>query len=181
MKTLRFFNYAKLLGMTAIAFLVVTSCKEDDNDDQPDDYIGVWVTERTELTEDGYIEIQDIVDFSANSFVETASMKDPDTDTWIDIVGRKGKIKVVNGAMDVSLTEAGYTSVDEETEFPTGIIVYYKAGTSEFANLLVELEMSKDYKALYTVSEDELTLKADNNNNGSFDDEDEVNVFIRQE
>lgn len=180
MKTSKLLNNVKLLTFAAIALIFVASCEKDDKDDKPVDYIGKWVTERTVPAGDGFLEVMDIVTFSANTFVEIASMKDPDTDTWIDIVGRKGKMTVKDGEMSISLTEIGYTTVDEDTELPTGIIVYYKDGTDEFSDLIVELEMSKNYKALYEVSEDELTLKADNNNNGSFDDEDEVNIFTKK-
>lgn len=179
MKTRKFFNHAKFFGLVVLAILFVTSCWEKDDDDNSTDFIGTWVTVKSVPSDEGYVEIQDIIDFTEKTFTETGSIWDPESEEWIDIVGRKGKITASDGEMDVNLTELGYTLVDEETQLPLGIIVYYAEGTEEFNSLLYELEMSKNYKAEYTVSEDELTLKADNNNNGSFDDDDEVNTFSR--
>jgi hypothetical protein len=180
MKTNEMKYYTRLLAISAITLLAVTSCKKDDNDDKSAEYIGSWGTVKTVPSEDGELEIQDMVNFTTSSFNEVASIKDPLNDEWIAVVGRKGRITEKSGEMDVSITEVGYTTVDEETELPTGVILYYKEGTDEFSELLEELEMSQNYKARYTVDADELTLKADNNNNGSFDDEDEVNIFIRK-
>jgi hypothetical protein len=180
MKTIEISNYARLLAVATITFFGVTSCEKDDKDNKPADYIGSWVTVKTVPSEEGDFEIQDVVNFTANSFNEIASMRDPESDQWIAVIGRKAKITEKSGEMNVSITEAGYSTVDDETGYPTGNIVYYKDGTDEFSSLLEDLEMSRNYKALYSVSEDELTLKADNNNNGSFDDEDEVNTFTRK-
>lgn len=169
-----------LLLFIAASILTVSSCKKDDDDDNKQtDYVGIWATEETVPTDEGSITIKDVITFSENSFTEVAKVKDPSTDKWVDLLGRKGSINANTGEMNVTLTEAGATTVDIKGE-PTGVLVYYKDGTSEFAELLLEMEMSKNYKAKYTISGNSLTLKADNNNNGSFDDEDEVHIFTKQ-
>ena len=63
---------------------------------------------------------------------------------------------------------------------PTGKITYYSAGTAEFSNILELMEMKQNYTALYSVSNNSMTLKTDDNNNGSYDDQDEINTFTRQ-
>jgi hypothetical protein len=179
-------NATKLLFRTAILALVstavlsVSSCKKDDDKDStPTDFLGTWVTEQTVPTDLGDIQVRDIITFTPADFSEVAKVLDESTNEWIDFIGRKGKIVVRKGSMDVTLTEAGTSELDENGN-PTGVITYYKEGTTEFTQILQFMEMEKQYKALYTVSGSSMTLKADNNNNGSYDDEDEVHVFEKQ-
>ncbi len=180
MKT-KFLNGLNFMLLSATILLSFTSCKKDEVVvEKPVDYVGVWVMEKTYAPEDGGFTIKDVVNFSKNSFTEVAKVKDDNTNSWIDLVGRKGTFTVLNGEMNISLTEAGTTSVDPVSGGPTGNITFYKAGTTEFSDLLTELEMAKDYKALYTVSNTSMTLKADNNNNGSYDDQDEINTYTKQ-
>jgi hypothetical protein len=159
--------------------LSVSSCKKDDKESTPTDFLGTWVTEQTVNTNAGNLQVRDIITFSPTSFNEVAKILDESTSNWIDFIGRKGNIVVGKGSMDVTLTEAGTTGVDALGN-PTGVITYYKEGTPEFNQVLQLMEMEKQYKALYTVSGSSMTLKADNNNNGSYDDEDEVHVFTKQ-
>lgn len=181
MKTLKFFNAFNFMLFNAAILLAFTSCKKDEVVvEKPVDYVGVWVMEKTYAPEDGGFTIKDVINLSKNSFTEVAKVKDDNTNSWIDLVGRKGTFVISNGEMNISLTEAGTTSVDPVSGGPTGNITFYKAGTTEFSDLLTELEMAKDYKALYTVSNNSMTLKADNNNNGSYDDLDEINTYTKQ-
>jgi hypothetical protein len=179
MKTQPFSTSTKLLVFAASMAFMISSCETDDKDSKPSDYIGVWAMEQTVSTEAGNIELKDIITFTQSNFTEVAKIMDTTTGNWIDFIGRKGDITVSSGGMDVSLTEAGTTSVDISGN-PTGVIIYYKEGTDEFSEMLISFEMSKDYKAKYTIADNKLTLKADNNNNGSFEDEDEVHIFTNQ-
>lgn len=182
MKTINFFNRIKFLVLGTSILLTIGSCQKDDkddNDDKSSDYVGVWTTTESVSTDQGSIDVKDVVNFSKSSFTEIASIKDPATGAWVDLVGRKGNIIAKDGSMDVSIKEAGMTNVDAEGN-PTGVIKYYKAGTAEFDEVLTEMEMEKDYKALYTVSGNKLTIKADQNDNGSYEDEDEVHTFTKQ-
>lgn len=180
MKT-KILNGLNFMLLSATILLAFTSCKKDEVVvEKAVDYVGVWVMEKTYAPEDGGFTIKDVVNFSEHSFTEVAKVKDDNTNSWIDLVGRKGTFTVLNGEMNISLTEAGTTSVDPVSGGPTGNITYYKEGTTEFSSLLTELEMAKNYKALYTVSNNSMTLKADNNNNGSYDDLDEINTYTKQ-
>lgn len=180
MKT-KILNGLNFMLLSATILLAFTSCKKDEVvAETPVDYVGVWVMEKTYAPEDGGFTIKDVVSFSKNSFTEVAKVRDDNTNSWIDLVGRKGTFTVLNGEMNISLTEAGTTSADPVSGRPTGNIIYYKEGTTEFSSLLTELEMAKNYKALYTVSNNSMTLKADNNNNGSYDDLDEINTYTKQ-
>ncbi len=180
MKTLKFSNRFNLILLSAAILLAFTSCEKDDPVEIPAEYVGIWVTEKTVAPEDGGFTVKDIINFSKNSFTEVAKVKEDDTDTWVDLIGRKGTFTVSNGEMSISITEAGMTSVDPASGDPTGTITYYKTGTTEFNNILTEMEMKQNYNALYSISNNSMTLKADNNDNGSYDDEDEVNVFTKQ-
>lgn len=174
-------SYARVLAIAALMFFAANACEKDDKKEESRNYVGAWSTVKSVATEDGDIEVLDIVQFTVDGFVEVASVLDPESNEWVDLIGRKGDITVKSGQMDVSIIEIGFSEVDETTGSPTGELIYFEEGTEEFSALLEELEMSQNYKALYTISDDEMTLKADNNNNGSFDDEDEVDVFTRQE
>ncbi len=172
-------RYSMLLVFTTVALVAFYGCDKDDDNDEPRDYVGQWVTVRTIETDEGDLEVQDVINFTANGFTEVASIEDPLSEEWVDLIGRKGEFTVSSGLMNVTLTEAGFSELDEVTGFPTGEIVNYEDGTDEFDELLEEFEMIPSYKAKYTVSGDNLTLKSDNNNNGSYDDEDEVYTFTR--
>lgn len=172
-------RYSRLLAMSAIALVTLYACEKDDDKDEPRDYVGQWVTVRTVQSEDGDFEVQDIVNFTESGFTEIASIVDPITEEWVDLIGRKGEFTVKSGLMNVKLTEAGFSELDDDTGLPTGDIIYYEEGTDEFDALLEELDMIASYKAKYTISGDNLTLKSDNNNNGSYDDDDEVYTFTR--
>lgn len=181
MKTLKFFRMDFILLSVAI-LMAYTSCKKDDvTDETSADYIGVWVTEITYSPEDGGFVLKDVINFSRNSFTEVAKVKDDNSGSWIDIAGRKGTFTVANGKMNISLTEAGMTTTDPLSGGPTGSIMYYKEGTTEFSNILIEMEMTQNYTALYSISDNTMTLKADNNNDGSYDDQDEVNIYTKQQ
>lgn len=179
MKT-KFLSRLNFMMLSAAFMLAVVACKKDEVvDEKPADYVGVWMLEKTYAPEDGGFIIKDVINFSENSFTEVAKTKDKNN-LWIDLVGRKGTFTVSNGEMITSLTEAGTTGVDPVSGGPTGVITYYKDGTPEFSALLIEFEMAKNYKALYTVSNNSMMLKADNNNNGSYDDLDEANTYFKQ-
>jgi hypothetical protein len=179
MKT-TFVNRLNFILLSAVILFAFASCKKDDPVEKPVDYVGVWVLEKTLAPEDGGFIFKDVINFSKNSFIEVAKIKDTDSNSWIDLVGRKGTLTISNGEMNISITEAGMTTIDPVSGDPTGNITYYKAGTTEFSALLTEMEMAKEYKALFTVSNNSMTLKADNNNNGSYDDLDEINTYTRQ-
>lgn len=182
MKTKKFFISARVIVFSVFVLSVMESCKKDEKADNPgvfSDYTGTWVTEKTFDLEDGSYVIRDVVVFTADHFTEVAKMKNPQGE-WIDITGRKGTITANAGVFNVTLTEAGCTTYDEETSMPTGIINYYDAGTPEFNQVLTEMEMMQNYQALYAVSGNTLTLKTDDNQNGSYDDQDEVVVFTKQ-
>lgn len=180
MKTSKLLFRSALFVFVSIALLSVSSCKKDDDDDKtPTDFLGTWVAEETVPTDLGDLQVRDIVTFTPTNFTEVAKIYDESSDEWIDFIGRKGNIVVHTGSMDVTLTEAGTAELDDLGN-PTGAITYYKDGTQEFTQILEFLEMEKNYKALYTVSGSTLTLKSDDNNNGSYDDEDEVHVFTKQ-
>lgn len=180
MKARKFLERPNFILLSVAILLAFTSCKEDDPVEKPVDYVGVWVMERTFTPEDGGFTIKDIVSFSENSFTEVAKTKDEDSGSWIDMVGRKGTFTVLNGEMNISITDAGMTTVDPVSGGPTGKITYYSAGTAEFSNILELMEMKQNYTALYSVSNNSMTLKTDDNNNGSYDDQDEINTFTRQ-
>ncbi len=180
MNTTKLSYRAAFFAIVSIVILFVSSCdKDDDEDSTPTDYLGTWVTEQTVPTDLGELQVRDIITFSPTTFTEVAKILDESTNNWIDFIGRKGNIAVGKGSMDVTLTEAGTTGLDDLGN-PTGVITYYKDGTTEFDQVLQLMEMEKQYKAIYTVSGNTMTLKSDNNKNGSYDDEDEVHVFTKQ-
>ncbi len=181
MKTRKYTNRINSILLGAAILLAFTACKKDEAvDEKPVDYVGVWVTEKSYAPEDGGFTIKDVINLSKNSFTEVAKIKDDNSGSWIDMVGRKGTFTVSNGAMNISITEAGMTTVDPVSGGPTGNITYYSEGTTEFSNILNEMEMKQNYSALYSISNNSMTLKADNNDNGSYDDADEVNVYTKQ-
>ncbi|HEX2958078.1 MAG TPA: hypothetical protein VHO70_14690, partial [Chitinispirillaceae bacterium] len=90
-------RYSRYLAIAAIALITLYACKKDDDKDEPRDYVGQWITVRTVETEEGDIEIQDVINFTQNGFTEVASIIDPFTEEWVDLIGRKGEFTVKSG------------------------------------------------------------------------------------
>jgi len=179
MKTTKLLFRTALFFFASVSVLFVSSCKDDDDDKVPTDFLGTWVTEETITTELGDLQLRDILTFNPTSFTEVIKIYDDVNEVWIDYIGRKADIVVRQGSMDVTITEVGTTSLDDEG-YPTGNITYYADGTDEFDQIISFLEMEKEYKALYTVTGSSMTLKSDDNNDGSYDEDDEVHVFTKQ-
>lgn len=166
-----------LLAIVSFVLVFVSSCKKDEVDPA---YVGTWVASES-YTEDGVtIEMKDQMTFTKNSFVNLAKLKNPLTNVWIDMVGMKGDISVSGDEMQVVINEFGYTAIDLISEMPTGNIVYYKEGDSEFTALLAEMEMTRSFKSEFVITSNKLTLKTDNNEDGDYNDVDETTVYTKQ-
>jgi hypothetical protein len=179
MKTSLFVNYAKVFMLASAAFVFVTSCEKDDKEDSVPAFIGKWSRVETIPVEDFTLDVKDIVTFTARSFTNLGQVKNPETNTWIDLMGLKANISVDKNKIDVTVKEVGLSELDLDG-MPTGDITYYSDEDMEFEAILAEVELEQHFLGEYSVSGDQLTLKSDDNNDGDFNDEGEIEVYTRE-
>jgi len=172
----------KLLNPTQFIILLfgLTFCYACEKDKNNPDYVGTWVATGTISVDTVIMEMKDIMTFSTNTFSDIGQIKNPDTNAWINLIGLKGSISVNGNIMNVAITEIGMSAFDMLTGMPTGDIVYYKDSQSQFSSLLSQSGMKKTFKSEYSISVNYLTLKTDNNNDGDYNDENEVTIYTKQ-
>ena len=177
MKTKKLLNPAKQFFILLIILSFCYACKKDENNP---DYAGTWEATGTMNVNSIIMEMKDIMTLSTNTFSDIGQIKNPDTNEWINLIGLKGSISVNGNIMNVAIMEIGMSAFDMITGMPTGNIVYYKDGQSQFSSLLSQSGMEKTFNSEYSISGNNLTLKTDNNNDGDYNDENEVTVYTKQ-
>ncbi|MBW8331944.1 MAG: hypothetical protein K0M40_07980 [Prolixibacteraceae bacterium] len=178
MKDLKFRELYRLAIVLTVLVVFCSSCEKDD--EVVSDYVGTWVAEVSIPTASGYTSLRDVMTFSENSVIDLIQIPGGSADKWIDYMNLKGSISVSGNMMTVTIAEIGISSVDPVTGMPTGTIIGYKEGSSEFEAILSQSEQSKTFESEYSVLGDKLTMKTDNNDDGDYLDGDEVTVYTKQ-
>lgn len=178
MNSSKFRGIHRLVLMLTALLIFSSSCKKDD--EVTSDYVGTWIAVESIPTASGYTSIRDVMTFTENSVIDLIQFPGGSTDQWIDYMNLKGLVSVSGNMMTVTIAEIGISSLNAVTGMPTGTIVSYKEGSTEFENILRLSGQSKTFKSEYNVSGNKLTIKTDNNNDGDYLDEDEVTVYTRQ-
>jgi len=172
-------KYKLAFAFTVCIGLVISSCTKDD---PAPAYVGTWVNISSFYSENQLIQTKDVVTFSSNTLIEKIQWKNSQTDKWVDYLGIKGSLVLQKDKMDISIKEAGVSSVDPITDEPTGEINYLKSTDSGFVNVMNEFGLPVNFDAQYSVAADgkEITLKKDITDDGDFLDEGEVKTYVRQ-
>jgi len=178
MKKLNFIELYKLVALLTILVIFSSSCKKDD--EVTPDYAGTWIAVESIPTASGYTAIRDVMTFTENKVTDLIQFPGGSADKWIDFMNLKGTISVSGNLMTITIVEIGISSLNAITGMPTGTIVSYKEGSAEFDALLLQGEQSKTFNSEYSISENKMTLKTDNNNDGDYLDGDEVTVYTKQ-
>jgi hypothetical protein len=177
MKTLKLLNPTRQFIVFLFVLTFFYACKKDE--DNPD-YVGTWVATGT-LTEDTLIlEMKDVMTFSKNTFSDIWQIKDPDTNEWIDFFGLKGTISLSGNIMNVTIKEIGMSTFDMISGMPTGNIVYYNDSQNQFSTLISQSGMAATFESEYTITGNNLTLRTDNNDDGDYNDENEVTIYTKE-
>lgn len=161
----------------AVGMMFSSSCKKDDV--VIPDYVGTWVTVETVASNGKYVQVKDIRTFTENGFSELVQKQLSD-DNWIDYVSVKGTLSVFGDMMNVTVTEMGASSYSMVTNLPTGVITYYKKGTSEFDVLVSQLDQPKTFESKFSVSGNKMIIQTDLNENDNYLDEKETSVYTKQ-
>jgi len=160
-----------------VVVLFNLSCKEDET--VLPDYAGTWAAVESVPTENGSMQVKDIMTLTETSFSDIHQIQVA-TDKWTDMVGMKGSLSVYGDIMSVTITEIGVTSLSGVTGLPTGVITSYKKGSSEFDALLSANEQPKTFESKYTISGKNMTLQTDHNGDGDYLDKLETSVYVKQ-
>jgi hypothetical protein len=158
-------------------FILLLSC--DKGDDVNPDYVGTWSAFEV-VTEDGItLNIKDIMTFTKEGFSDLGQIYYASASKYIDFIKMNGTISVSGNIMNVKITEIGVSLIDM-TGMPTGTIVTYKEGSSQYDKLLVQTGQPKSFKSEYVVLGNKMTIKTDSNNDGDYTDAYETTVYIKQ-
>jgi hypothetical protein len=165
-------------GLLIFTFVILfSSCRKDTVNP---DYVGKWSAIEI-FTENGVsIQYKDIMTFSTGGFNDLGQLYDASTSKFIDYIELNGTISVSGTTMSVMITEIGFSSFDMISGKPTGTIVSYKEGSSQFESLITQSGQPKSFTSEYSVSGNEMTIKTDNNNDGDYTDLNETIVYTKQ-
>ena len=161
--------------MISVFFVFSSSCKKE-NTINPD-YVGTWSIVDANSQGEQY---KDNITFSKDGFLELGQLYGVSTNKYIDYIKLKGTISVNGSRMSFKVTEIGATSFDYNTGKPTGIIVSYKEGSSQFDNLILQTQQIKSFDLEYNVLGNKLSIMSDHNNDGDYTDANETTVYTRQ-
>jgi len=167
----------KLATFMALVLIFGTSC----NDDDPvlPDYAGTWSTIDVLTTEEGSVQVKDIMTFTENSFSDLSQFQ-ISSNTWTNMFSMGGTMVVTGDIMTVTITEIGVTSFSGVKGLPTGVITSYKKGTPEFDELITDNDQPKTFDSKFTISGNKMTLQTDHNGDGDYLDEYETSVYTKQ-
>ena len=169
---------SKSFLLISVFVILFSSCKK--NDEVNPDYVGTWSAIET-MTESGVsMQYKDIITFSKGGFNDLGQLYDASTSKYIDYVKLNGTISVSGTTMNVKITEIGVSSFDMISGKPTGTIVTYKEGSSQYESLFTTTGQPKSFKSEYSVSGNKMTIKTDNNNDGDYTDANETTIYTKQ-
>lgn len=177
MKTLKFRKLCVMAALMALVIIFFTSCEEDEP--VRPDYVGTWETVESVPTDEGHVQVKEIMTFTETGFTNKAQMELA-LGKWIDFASMKGTMTVSGDFMNVIVTEIGITSLNMITGLPTGVITSYQKGTDEYDALFAELGESKTFESKFTVAGNKLTLQTDKNEDGDYLDELETSVYTKK-
>lgn len=177
MRQLRVRNWCKAAVFLTVMVVFSSACKKDDT--VLPDYAGTWVTVQTVALNGSYVQVKDIKTFTETSFTDLVQ-KQLSSDSWTDYVGMKGTVSVYGDMMNVSVTEIGASSYSVVTNLPTGVMTYYKKGTSEYDVLISQMDQSKNFESKFSVSGNKMIIQTDLNMDGDYLDEMETSIYTKQ-
>jgi hypothetical protein len=156
-----------------------SSCSKNDNEVTPD-YVGTWIALETITQNEGSMQFKDIMTFTKDGFSDKGQVYDVSTSKFIDYVKLNGTMSVSGAVMNINITEIGVSSFDPISGAPTGIIVMYKEGTSQYDLIFSETGQPKTFLSEFSVAGTILTLKTDNNSDGDYTDINETTFYTKQ-
>lgn len=171
---------AKTLLLAFVCTVWFSSCQKDD--EANGDYVGTWAATETVTSNGLSLQAKDIITFSENSFTDVLQIVNPLTGTggFVDYIKLSGSVSVSGSTMTMKIAEVGIVNFDLTTGLPTGTMTTYRAGSSEYNELLAEVGQQESFQSKYSISGNKMTIKTDLNNDGDYDDASETTVYTRQ-
>ena len=171
-------NWAgKSILVISLFTVMLSSCKKDEKNPE---YVGTWVNTQAVFSGDAIYQIKDIMTFTKDGYDDLGQILDETTNTYIDYFRLIGSLTVSETIMNVHITEVGISTIDGITGKPTGTIVTYKEGTTQFESIFSQTGQAKSFGFEYSISENTMTVYSDNNADGDYADDGEALVYTRQ-
>lgn len=175
MSYLRMRRFCSFVVLFAAILLLVSSCKEDDPEVPA--YVGKWQAFTT-FDEEGAIPGKETMTLTESSFSVIAQVSLASGE-WTDYIKVGGLLNVSGSTMTLEIKELGFSSFDILTGLPTGQIVSYKEGTSQFETIMQKSGQERKITSEFTVSGDILSVNEDLNNDGDVTDQGEMTIYTR--
>jgi hypothetical protein len=172
------FNFRKTVLIISVFSLIMASCTK--SKEVNPDYVGSWASEQAIMSGTAVLQIKDIYTFTKDGFTELGQVFDETASKYIDYIKLMGSMNVTDAIMNVHVTDIGISTFDVITGGPTGTIVTYKEGSSQYNSILSQTGQSASYSFQYSVSGNSLTIYSDNNGDGDYADANETTVYTRQ-
>lgn len=158
--------------------VLFSSCKKDDEVNP--EYVGTWVATQAVFDEDIILQVRDVMTFTKDSFTDLGQLFDESTSSYIDYIKLIGTLVVEESIMNIDITEVGLSTFDMISGKPTGTIVMYKEGTSQFDNIFSQTGQSQSFGFEYSISGNTMTVYSDNNSDGDYNDDEEAIVYTKE-
>ncbi|MFC2086853.1 hypothetical protein ACFLSA_01650 [Bacteroidota bacterium] len=159
-----------LATVAILSIFILISCEKEN---EPE-YVGKWkYIGKIYFTDGSSFDLKEIITFSSSGFDILDQLKEESSDNWVNQVSYSGSLTVRDKKMSMKITKVGLSTWDPITGLPTGQLNYYYEDNKDFATILNDLGFDQNIKTEYSISDDEMTLKFDFNNDGDFTDENE--------
>lgn len=175
MSYFRMRQFGSFVMLFATIILLMSSCKKDDPEVPA--YVGKWQAFTT-FDEEGAIPGKETMTLTETSFSVTAQVSLA-SGQWTDYIKIGGSLSVSGNEMTLEIKELGVSTVDILTGLPTGQIVTYKEGTSQFETIMQKSGQERKITSEFAVSGDKLSVNEDLNNDGDVTDQGETTIYTK--
>jgi len=175
MKNLKIKSLKKIIYLFSFSAILFASC---DAEGVHTNYVGTWSAKVLVQENEIFIEYKDIVTLTEYSFTTIKQISVDDK--WVNLVKLTGSFKVAENKMTFNIAEAGISSLNQQSGKPTGEIIMYKSETDEYKSILAQNAIATSYISVYSITENQLTLMTDKNENGDYTDANETVVYTKQ-
>jgi hypothetical protein len=168
-------SFLLLLGSIMIAGIafVTVSCEKDEDPA----YVGKWAINSTEEIDGTTYDYRQVLDLKAGSFTSSEEIKI--NNTWKTASKIQGTVVEKSGKFTIHFAKIGFSTFGLDG-MPTGTVVMYNEGSTEYGQLLEMMGMPSTFDAFYTITGNELKMEMDLNQDGDATDEDEgYQIFVK--
>jgi hypothetical protein len=168
-------SFLLLMGSIMIAgiALVNVSCEKDEDPA----YVGKWAINSTEDIDGTTYDYRQVLDLKEGSFTSTEEIKI--NNVWKTVSKIQGTVVEKSGKFTIHFAKIGFSTFGLDG-MPTGSVVMYNEGSTEYGQLLEMMGMPATFDAFFTVTGNELKMELDLNQDGDATDPEEgYQTFVK--